>query len=104
MLIIGSGNIVHNLGKIDRGAPEDVATREWAKKLDDQVKSALIQSDVKTLIAYEKLQGAREGIETAEHYFPLLYTLGAADKSSQVSQMYEGFSAGTISMRAVQWD
>ena len=105
VLIIGSGNIVHNLRATVRGAPEGLmATRDWAQQFDDVVKKALLARDDQALLNYQQLHAsAKMAVPTPDHYWPLLYALGAAQGGAVPMQMYEGFQSGTLSMRCLQF-
>jgi 4,5-DOPA dioxygenase extradiol len=105
VLVIGSGNIVHNLMRTERGAGETAeASTDWAGAFDARAKSALDRGDHAALVAYETLApGARTAVPTPDHYFPLLYALGAARRDEAPRHRFEGFQAGTLSMRCVQW-
>jgi len=105
VLILASGNVVHNLGAIDPGASDGLmATRPWAQSFDSAVKSALLADDAKALARYQSLDaGARLGAQTPDHYWPLLYALGAARPGEAPKFVFEGFQLGTLSMRCVQW-
>ena len=105
VLILGSGNVVHNLGATERGAGETAhGTTPWAEDFDQQAKRALDAGDHGTLVAYERLgSAARSAVPTPDHYFPLLYALGAARADEPPRHVFEGFQSGTLSMRCVQW-
>jgi 4,5-DOPA dioxygenase extradiol len=105
VLVIGSGNIVHNLGRTERGAGETAeASTDWAGDFDARAKLALDRGDQAALVAYESLApGARLAVPTPDHYFPLLYALGAARRDEAPRHRFEGFQAGTLSMRCLQW-
>ncbi|MEJ8810219.1 4,5-DOPA dioxygenase extradiol [Variovorax ureilyticus] len=104
VLILGSGNIVHNLRATDRGVPDaPSASRPWAQSFDDAVKSALRGRDDKALIDFDKLEGASVAVATPDHYYPFLYPLGAAGSGERAQTIYEGFQSGTLSMRCVQF-
>lgn len=105
VLIIGSGNIAHNLRATDRWAGESpAASRPWAASFDGAVKSALSQRDDKALLAYESLDsGAQLAVPTPDHYWPLLYALGASDQGEVPTTIFEGFHSGTLSMRCLQF-
>jgi 4,5-DOPA dioxygenase extradiol len=101
VLILGSGNIVHNLRRVDWDNPH--GAYDWAREFDARVKLAVDRRDADALAAPEQwgehlLASAHP---TAEHYLPLLYCAGAADERDAVSHPYEGFEFGSISMRAV---
>lgn len=104
VLVMGSGNVVHNLRATDRGTPDALkATRPWAQSFDDAVKSALAGRDDRTLVAYEKIAGADTAVATPDHYYPFLYALGAAGATERAKTVYEGFQSGTLSMRCLQF-
>jgi len=105
VLILASGNVVHNLGGLDMGSPDSlVASRPWAQSFDHSVKTALVSNDTKALANYLSLDaGARMSVPSPDHYWPLLYALGAARDGERATFVYEGFQLGTISMRCVQW-
>lgn len=101
VLILGSGNLVHNLGRIDWENPS--GAYDWAVEFDAKVKSAIEAHDAAALAEPQKW--GEKLLETAhptvEHYLPLLYSMGSTDERDAVSYPYEGFDFGSISMRAV---
>lgn len=101
VLIVGSGNIVHNLRRIDWNSSS--GAYEWAVEFDSRVKSAVDAHDAAALAMPQKWGKAllEMAHPTAEHYLPLLYCMGATDDRDSVSYPYEGFDFGSISMRAV---
>ena len=107
VLIVGSGNVVHNLGATDRAeGMSSTASRPWAQTFDDAVKKALASRDDMALVNYARLGGdsAAMAVQTPDHYFPFLYALGASDSMSEKAlSLFEGFQAGTLSMRCVQF-
>jgi 4,5-DOPA dioxygenase extradiol len=104
VLILGSGNVVHNLRATDRGVPDaKTASRPWAQSFDDAVKSALRGRDDKALVDFGKLEGASVAVATPDHYFPFMYPLGAAGAGERAQTIHEGFQSGTLSMRCVQF-
>jgi 4,5-DOPA dioxygenase extradiol len=105
VLILGSGNVVHNLRHIDVQAADGLmASRPWAQSFDAAVKSALLASDTKALANYERLDaGAQWAAQTPDHYWPLLYAMGAARDGEAPQFVFEGFQLGTLGMRCVQW-
>lgn len=104
VLVMGSGNLVHNLRATDRGTPDGpVASRPWAQSFDDAVKAALAGRDDRALVGYERLAGASTAVATPDHYFPFLYALGAAGTGERAKTVYEGFQSGTLSMRCIQF-
>ena len=105
VLVLGSGNVTHNLRALDFAAPAgQFASRPWAQSFDTAVKAALIANDAQALSNYMNLDsGAKLAVPAPDHYWPLLYVLGAAQSSEAAKFVYEGFQAGTLSMRCVQW-
>ncbi|MGZ5204745.1 MAG: 4,5-DOPA-extradiol-dioxygenase [Caldimonas sp.] len=105
VLVLGSGNIVHNLGATERGAGETTtASTAWAGDFDERVKRALDAGDHAALVAWDRLgAGARMAVPTPDHYFPLLYALGAVRPDEAPRHVFEGFHSGTLSMRCLQW-
>lgn len=101
VLIMGSGNLVHNLGKV-LWEP-DAKPFDWASAFDMQAKQLIENHDHQALIAYEKLGAeAALAIPTPDHYWPLLYALGAQHNDEGVSFPVEGIAHGSISMRVVK--
>lgn len=99
VVIIGSGNIVHNLGMVDFYNPNNVY--DWAREFDTTVKNLLDKGDDNSLIHYEKLgKSAELSIPTNDHYLPMLYILGLKNKGEQVSTLYESLEMGSLSMRS----
>lgn len=98
ILIIGSGNIVHNLGKMQwTGGAFD-----WAEEFDLWSKGRLSAGDHSALINYTaKGRIAELAIPTNEHYLPLLYTIALQDKTDDLKFFNEKTVMGSISMRSV---
>lgn len=99
VLILGSGNLVHNLHKINWEMKDKAYP--WAQEFDSKVKKALGERDVAGLAAPDGWGGGLlgEAHPTLEHYIPVLYCLGATDEADKVSFPYEGIEFGSISMR-----
>ena len=101
VLIMGSGNLVHNLGNIS--FEEHAEPFDWAVEFDAQAKTLLNKGDFQSLIAYEKHgHAAALAIPTPDHYWPLLCTLGLVQANEHLSFPIEGIAHGSISMRAVR--
>jgi 4,5-DOPA dioxygenase extradiol len=101
VLILGSGNIVHNLGRVDWENPH--GAYDWAIEFDARVKAAVESHDTHALAEPQHWGDAllSTAHPTVEHYLPLLYCIGGTDEKDSVSYPYEGFDFGSISMRAV---
>lgn len=102
VLIVGSGNIVHNLHAYAWG---DQAREpfDWAMRFEQWARSMMLVGDHEPLINFE-LQGrdAMLSIPTPDHYLPLLYVLGVRQPDDEISFPVEGFDGGSISMLTVQ--
>ena len=102
VLIIGSGNIVHNLGMIDFDNI-DAAPFDWAREIDEKVKSNLVSRNHADLIQYGSMgRAATLAIPTLDHYLPMIYTLALQEKNEKLTFIHEGFQYGSISMRCFQ--
>lgn len=98
VLIVGSGNIVHNLRTITF---QDKAF-DWAIEFDQTVKRLIEKGDHQSIIRYQNLgQAARLAIPTNEHYLPLLYILALQVKQEQIHFFADRVTLGSISMRSV---
>lgn len=102
VLIMGSGNIVHNLRKISWS--ENAPVPAWASEFDEWAKERLDARDFHALVD-DALQSeaGRLSVPTPDHYYPLLYALGAAEASDSVRHVTEGMQNASISMRSVQF-
>lgn len=99
VLILGSGNIVHNLRMV---IFEDTAY-DWAVEFDQQVKRWIVNGDHQSIIHYESQgRAAALAVNTAEHYLPLLYVLGLQQPDDPVKFHTEKVTYGSLSMRCVQ--
>jgi 4,5-DOPA dioxygenase extradiol len=95
VLIMGSGNVVHNL----RAIRTDGQTYDWAEEFDAFVKTAIEAKDDTALIDFQKKgEIARLAHPTYDHYLPLLYTIGARRASDKLSFFNEGIDLGSASM------
>lgn len=103
VLIVGSGNIVHNLRQMQRGAAGTQAY-DWALEFDQTIGGYLQQGNLDALQNFQKLgQVAKMAHPTHEHYLPLLYAAGAVDARESMRFFNTSFQAGSISMRSVIW-
>lgn len=100
VLIVASGNIVHNLRKMSFG--NDAAPYDWAIEFDTLVKENIEKNDPVPLIDYQKLGAlATMAHPTNDHYLPLIYTLGLREASDTLSFFNDTFDLGSVSMRSV---
>jgi 4,5-DOPA dioxygenase extradiol len=102
VLIIGSGNLVHNLHAYAWGRLQ-VEPLEWAVRFEEQARELLLAGTHDPLIAYETLgRDATLSIPTPDHYLPLLYVIAQRRDGEQISFPVEGFDGGSVSMLSVQ--
>jgi 4,5-DOPA dioxygenase extradiol len=100
VLIVGSGNIVHNLGMLDF---DNKTKFDWADEFDAKIKGFIESGDHSSVVNYEKLGNiARMAVPTNDHYLPLLYTLGVKRKGEDVVFFNDKMDAGSISMRSIR--
>ncbi len=102
VLLLGSGNLVHNLMQYDWDHPGRPAW-DWAARFEARARALLAAGDFTPLIDYPGMGAdALQSIPTPEHYLPLLYVLGARRDGEPVSFPVEGVDGGGISMLGVQ--
>jgi 4,5-DOPA dioxygenase extradiol len=102
ILIVGSGNVVHNLRKIDFS--DDAKPHNWAIEFDAWVKDRLEARDFTAIVndAEQKAIG-RLSIPTPDHWYPFITSLGAAEPDEPLTFVHEGIDNASISMRCVQF-
>lgn len=102
ILIVGSGNLVHNLHAYAWG--RHVADPyDWAVHFEARAKEILLAGEYRSLIDYEKLgREALLSIPTPDHYLPLLYVTATSQQGDHITFPVEGVDGGSISMLAVQ--
>jgi 4,5-DOPA dioxygenase extradiol len=102
VLVIGSGNMIHNLHSYAWGK-QDVEPFDWAVRFETLARRLLLAGDDAPLVDYEALgRDALLAAPTPDHYLPLLYVLGLRHEDDAVSFPVEGFDGGSISMLSVQ--
>ena len=103
VLIVASGNIVHNLRQMQRGASGNQAF-DWALEFDQTVGGQVQQGNLDALQNFQKLGSlAKMAHPTHEHYLPLLYAAGAVGTSEPMKFFNTSFQGGSISMRSMVW-
>ena len=99
VLVLGSGNIVHNLGMVDFNNP--TGAYDWAVEFDATVKTNLNKGDFNALVNYEKLgKSAALSIPTNDHYLPMMYSIALKQEKENIEYIYESMEMGSISMRS----
>ena len=102
ILVLGSGDVVHNLHAYAWGQHAQEAY-DWAVRFEDRIRGFLEERDFDAVVAYEGLgREAALSAPTPDHFLPLLYVLGAASKDEPVSFPVEGFDGGSVSMLTVR--
>ncbi len=105
VLIIGSGNMVHNLRMVAWDKMNEPGYGyDWALQMNDKFKSLITTGDYKPLINYESLgKEALLAIPTPEHYLPLLYTLGLKGNKDKIAFFNDKAVAGSLTMTSVKF-
>ena len=104
ILIIGSGNMVHNLGLVawDKFDSDNFAF-DWALEASEKMKKFILSGDHKNLIDYQSHGKAFElAIPTPEHYLPLLYVMALKEENEDVKLFNDKAVAGSITMTSVK--
>ncbi len=98
IMIIASGNIVHNLRRLDMR----IDGYDWAQRFDTQIQEAILREDFASVVNYTQYgQDAQLSVPTVEHYLPLLYVLGAKRKGDQSTIVDKELVMGSISMTSL---
>lgn len=95
ILIMGSGNVVHNLSLLDW---HKVGGFPWAEDFDEYIKDKIENKDFIGVTNYKDLDSSKYAFYTPEHFIPLLYVLGAADKEDNVKIYNDDLLMGSLSM------
>jgi 4,5-DOPA dioxygenase extradiol len=103
VLVVATGNTVHNLRAMRRGVPDGQAY-DWAVEFDAMVKRKVEQGDLAGLADFQQLgELARLAHPTYDHYLPLLYAAGAAEPGEPVRFFNESYQGASIAMRSMLW-
>lgn len=105
VLIIGSGNMVHNLRMVawDK-LNEPEYGYDWANEINQTFKEKILSHSHNDLMNYEKLgSAAKLAIPTPDHYFPLIYTLGLQGKDDEVNFFNDKAVGGSLTMTSVKF-
>ena len=101
VLIIGSGNIVHNLPRMNWNQPD--AGFDWAIEANTKLKGLISSGDHKSIMQYKSLGKAVElSVPTPEHFLPLLYTLGLKQEKDSLTFFNDKTIMGSISMTSLK--
>ena len=95
VLIVASGNIVHNLGMTDWGNPNGT---DWADQFDQSIFDAVQNSEFEKVVHYEQLPGAKLAVPTRDHYLPFLVALGTVQVGDHIGTFNNYRELGSMSM------
>lgn len=102
VLIVGSGNIVHNLRRIEW--QEKAKPHDWAVEFDEWSKEKILKRDFKAMQNdFLKSEAGKLSVPSMDHYYPLLYILGASDSKDELRFEYEEMQNASISMRCLSF-
>lgn len=102
VLILASGNVVHNLSRVNWNMENE--GYDWAYDFDSTIKDAVLSGDVEKVINYKKCANWDKAVNYPDHYMPLLYALGAADGADKVTVYNNECVLGALSMISYIWD
>lgn len=101
ILIIGSGDIVHNLRIMNYEM--DAEPFDWATEFDNYISEAIVNRVHNNIISYENMgKTAKLSVPTKEHYLPLLYIAGLQEEADEVKFIYKGIQHSSMSMTSIQ--
>jgi len=102
VLVIGSGNLVHNLGALDWSG-KTAGPYDWAARFEEQARQMILSGEHGPFLEYQKLgRDARLSIPTPDHFLPLMHILGTQQTGEAVNFPVEGAEGGSVSMLAVE--
>ena len=101
VLVLGSGNIVHNLGRVDWHNPD--GGYDWAIEFNEQVKKTILDRDFKKLANYRALSpSAQLAVPSTEHYLPLLYATALATDKDTLEFFNDNPAMGSLTMTSLK--
>jgi len=103
ILIVGSGNIIHNLYDAAFDRINENFGYDWAIEAREKTNALLLKGDFDQLIHYEKLgKPLQKAVPTPDHYLPLIYTLGLKNEKDKLELFNDKLLAGSLSMTSVK--
>ncbi|UAB74850.1 4,5-DOPA dioxygenase extradiol [Mesoflavibacter sp. SCSIO 43206] len=104
VLIVGSGNMVHNLRRLEWSKINDNYGYDWAIEANTKMKEWILSSNHKQLIDFKnQAQAFNLAIPTPEHYLPLIYVLAMSDNKDEKLLFNDQYSGGSLSMTSVKF-
>lgn len=94
-LILGSGNIVHNLGLVDFYKESGY---DWAEEFDNKIKKSILSRKFDEVINYKNIKNNELAFKTPEHFIPILYILGASEEKDEIIVSSDKCIMGSLSM------
>ena len=105
ILIVGSGNMVHNLGLVAWDKLSESYAYEWAEEASEAMKTDILEGNFEDLVDYRSRGRSFElAIPTPEHYLPLLYTLALKDAKDETTLFNDEPVAGSLTMTSVKFE
>jgi 4,5-DOPA dioxygenase extradiol len=101
VLVMGSGNIVHNLRLMDRRLVGEGP--EWAQQYDTLIQRYVHEGDDQALVQYERHPDSDLAVPTPDHYLPLLYAVGLRRNDDAAEVIVDGLDLGCVSMTSIQF-
>jgi 4,5-DOPA dioxygenase extradiol len=99
ILVIGSGNLVHNLRVVDM-MNMDAKPYDWAVEFDQRVKRNLLERNHKDLLDCRNMSRATSlSVPTLDHYLPMIFAIGLQERNDELEFLYEGFQNRSVSIR-----
>ena len=102
VLILGSGNIVHNLRQASFDLGFD-SPYDYTVTFDESVSNILLDRNFSALTEVLSLKEGKLSVPTLDHYLPLLYVVGASEPEDELTTICQGYDAGSLSMRSVSF-
>ena len=103
VLILGSGNIVHNLRLVDWHMGSKGF--DWAYEFDDFIFENIVNKNHENILKYNEMtDSAKHAVPTPDHFYPLLYALGASDEDDKISVFNKSCELGSLTMTSYIWE